>query len=411
MADAMKPWYTSDDLINAVKRKISFPISQNTFTEDEILAFANEEMMISQVPSVLSFHEEYFVYSQVVALEANKSRYPIPERAIGMRLRDLFWKDEQNSLYEMVRVSSEDKAFYQDSTDLNTLTYKYYLEGNDVVLTPNVKAVPSGSLVFYYFIRPNQLVRNERAAIINAFAQSITVNNASVVAGDTVTINDIVYTAVAGAPSTNEFQIGGTSIATATNLNNAINTNAVITSNNGSPSTNILTLTYKNSKIVVTTSNALAFVIPTTESLQFNSVPANIVSGAIIDFLQTKPGHRIRSFDVEIPSNAVSGNIISFTAGTVPTDIVFGDYICLANEAIIPYLPPDLHNVLAERTGARILAAIGDEAGLTAINTKIQDMEVRQGTLLDNRVEGSNAKITNRKSLLHFGRMGWRRRY
>ena len=27
------PWYTSEDLINSIKRKISFPISQNTFSD------------------------------------------------------------------------------------------------------------------------------------------------------------------------------------------------------------------------------------------------------------------------------------------------------------------------------------------------------------------------------------------
>jgi len=77
-----KPWLTSDDLIAAVKRKIALPISQITFTESDILDFANEEMAISQVPSVMSFHEEYFVTEITADLEANKSRYPIPDRAI-----------------------------------------------------------------------------------------------------------------------------------------------------------------------------------------------------------------------------------------------------------------------------------------------------------------------------------------
>jgi hypothetical protein len=58
------PWMTSDDLLESVKRKISFPSSQSTFTDADILAFANEELMISQVPSVMSFHEEYLSRSK-----------------------------------------------------------------------------------------------------------------------------------------------------------------------------------------------------------------------------------------------------------------------------------------------------------------------------------------------------------
>ncbi|NBX74721.1 MAG: hypothetical protein EBQ89_10570 [Alphaproteobacteria bacterium] len=87
-----------------------------------------------------------------------------------------------------------------------------------------------------------------------------------------------------------------------------------------------------------------------------------------------------------------------------------GDYICLANESIIPQIPPDLHTVLAERTAARILAAIGDQAGLAVANQKIAEMELRQGNVLDQRVEGAPEKITARHSLLRYGKMGVRRR-
>ena len=48
-----KPYFTSADIVEAVKRKIAFPIDQVTFTSNAILSFVNEEMMISQVPSVL----------------------------------------------------------------------------------------------------------------------------------------------------------------------------------------------------------------------------------------------------------------------------------------------------------------------------------------------------------------------
>jgi hypothetical protein len=92
------------------------------------------------------------------------------------------------------------------------------------------------------------------------------------------------------------------------------------------------------------------------------------------------------------------------------TNIQIGDYACVANECIIPQIPPDLHNTLAERTAARILAAIGDTEGLQASNAKLQEIETRQGTILDDRVEGSPQKITARHSLLRYGKMGTRKR-
>src|SRR5271165_4150777 len=132
------PWYTSDDIISSIQRKISFPISQNTFTNSDILQFANEEMLIAQVPSVMRYHEEYFVANLSVPLIQNVSRYEIPNRAIGMKLRDIFWQDPQGNLFEMTRVSANDAAFFQRNVGANTEIAKYYFEGNFIVLTPIV---------------------------------------------------------------------------------------------------------------------------------------------------------------------------------------------------------------------------------------------------------------------------------
>src|SRR5258706_10131324 len=96
-----KPWLTSNELIASVQRKIAFPLSQVTFSRNDILAFANDEMMVSQVPSVLQYHEEYFVHSVNVPLKTGVSRYPIPNRAIGMRLRDVKWADNAGNMFDM----------------------------------------------------------------------------------------------------------------------------------------------------------------------------------------------------------------------------------------------------------------------------------------------------------------------
>lgn len=406
-----KPWFTSSDLIEAIKRKISFPISQVTFTEDDLLAFANEEMMISQVPSVLSYHEEYFVTTLTVPLLARQNKYPIPERAIGMKLRDIFWSDQSGNLFEMTRINSEDRAFFQQNLGATQAIHKFYLEGNNVVLTPSLIDNPTGSLVFVYFLRPNQLVTNDQAAIINYFTETLTVDNTNIVAGDTITIEDQIFTAVSGSPSANEFQIGGTSIATANNIVTAINTNGILIANNGSPSTAVISLKYTDLSFEISTSNSLGLSILETQGIEFDQIPSRFTDGALVDFLQTRPGHKTRAIDIKIPVGAISTNSIEFIPDTVPEDLVIGDYVCLANECIIPQIPSDLHTGLAERTCARILASLGDKQGLDDSNAKIAEIESRQGTLLDNRVEGAPQKITARHSLLRFNKMGVRRRF
>ena len=112
------------------------PIAQNLFSEDDILKFANEEMAISQIPSILEMHEEYLVTTKLVALTSTQPRYSIPDRAIGMKLRDPFWQDNYGNIFQMSQVTEEDKAFFQRSIGANQAIHKYYIEGNDVVLAP-----------------------------------------------------------------------------------------------------------------------------------------------------------------------------------------------------------------------------------------------------------------------------------
>jgi len=408
---ATTPWVTSNKLIEAVKRNFSVPIAQGLLTTDDILAFANEEMMISQVPSILQFHEEFFVYKDEIPLVSTQVRYPIPERAIGMRLRDIFYKDSSGNLVEMERINADDKAYFQDSWGYNGYLKRYYIENNTIVLAPEQTASPTGTLLISYFLRPNQLVADEQAAVSNAFSKQLTIDNTTLVAGNTISIGSKTFTAVAGSPAALEFQIGANSITTATNLTVAINTDGTYSANNGSPSTNIITVEYQDQSVVFNTNNTNAVQISTKLGVKFNNIPSNITNLAYIDFLQTRPGHKTYVFKKQVPNNGISGSYIYFDSGVVPSEFVPGDYICLENECIIPQIPTDLHISLIQRTGNRIMAAIGDQIGLQNSDKKLSEIETRQGTLIDNRVEGSTPKITARRGLLNLTKMGYRRRF
>lgn len=158
-------YYTTDTLIEAIKRKAMLPQNQVTFTVADFLAFANEELKIGIAPSVLSMHEEYYVFPQTVPLVMNKTSYEIPYRALGGKLRDVFYRNEQGSLIEMSRISPDDKSIYQQSSLVSSYIF-YYIEGNSIVLSPPVNQTPTGSLIFTFFIRPNDLVVEDRVAII-----------------------------------------------------------------------------------------------------------------------------------------------------------------------------------------------------------------------------------------------------
>lgn len=163
----MSIYLTSDTLIESIKRRASIPSNQVTFLDADFLAFANEEMMVGLVPSILSVHEEYFVWSEEVPLVSGVSQYAIPYRAIGQKLRDVFYKDSNGNLFEMTRISPDNKSFFQGSQVISQLT-TYYIQGNNIVMTPDVGTSATGSLVLTYYLRPSELVAESRVGIISS---------------------------------------------------------------------------------------------------------------------------------------------------------------------------------------------------------------------------------------------------
>jgi hypothetical protein len=531
MANA-KPYLTTDDLIASIKRRISFPLSQNTFQYSDLVAFLNEEMQLSAVPTVKEEHEEYFVYKQTVELVTGVSRYEIPYRAIGMALRDVKYSDSSGNFYDMTRIAPDDKAFFQQSNGSNQTVSKYYLEGNELVLTPLVQAGASGKLNFFIFLRPNALVKNDRAAFINHFEKNIVVsNNSNIQPGDKILITtgpqtptpvNYYFTAVNSSAQTissvsiagivttanahnlplnesfsitlsgvstvvgeadingtydaisisaNEFSINLPSIATprtggsysvknqfvidatanntAANLRNAISS-VSIPKLVATVATNTINITYydigngfnalkglnntSSSGFTIDNQNLSVSFTMETNGVQTAGFKTDYINPETqqtealfgvnkkVDFLQTNPGHRTYTYDVDIVS--IDGAVAKFPISQLQTylnnssggvlafyNIKVGDYVCLANECIIPQIPPELHSALAERAASRVLAAIGDVQGYQISMAKIQEMDKKQETLIGSRVEGSVPKVFNRYSLLRLGKSRFRRRY
>lgn len=388
---------TSSDLVSTIKLNSAFPLSQVTYSDEDLLKFANHELFLAQVPSVLQYHEDYFSYRENVPLKINKSRYDIPYRAIGQKIYDVYYRDPNagGHLRKLSRIDSADKAFFQFNNNGYITPAHYYFEANQVCLTTDIGEGITGELVFVYYLRPNNLVLDSRAAVCENFTREITINNTNIVAGDTLAVGGLRF--IAGT----DFAIGANSTITATNLNTAINTEGT---NISTVTGDVVTVFYSELSTSVTSSNSTGIIIDVLQGIQFDQVPENIKNGSLVDFLKKKGGHRTYTFDIKLGRNVVSSNIIKFPVANIPEDFEAEDYICSQFECIIPQIPSDLHSLLAERTVARILEAQGDMQGLQAANAKIGDMESRQATMMQNRAEGSPRKVFNRNSLLRYGK-------
>lgn len=435
---SVKPYLTSDSLVESVKLRMMFPLSQETFTYSDILKIANEEMMINAVPQVKQAHEEYFVFPVIVPLVNGIAKYEIPYRSLGMALRDLFYSDTSGNYTKMTRTAPEDKAFFQNSSGNNLATDTYYIEGNNIVLSSQIVSGATGSIIFSIYLRPNFLVRDDRACTIQNYVKYITVaDNSAISVGDQIIIvtgnqtqspTSVTLTATSGSPTDGEFLIGGTAAITAANINTAL-TNAGVSGFSTSVSTNNVILSYTDITTTFFTGNTTAFAIDLdTTSIKFDQLPSTYrepdtdvtsdlyLQGGLVDFLQTNAGHCTYAYDVEI-LEIMSGNIAKFsttslqgymnnnTGGTLAFfPIKVGDYICPQNECIIPQIPSELHYALAERAASFILQAIGDQEGYMRSEKRIQQMNEAQASLIDSRITGSVPKVFNPNSLLRSGK-------
>ena len=304
MSDAL----TSDLLVESIKRRASVPESQSTFTKNDFLEFANEEMRLGIVPSIMSLHEDYLLYEIDVPLENGKDEYTIPSRAVGNKLRDVQHKRSDGSYSEMVRGSIGDRFDEYGSSSVNNLR-KYYIKNNKVVLEQGSGSSLDGSITMVFYIKPSRLVQEDRVGVITG-----------------------------------------------------INT--------------------------------------TTGQIVLSEIPDNFNTSVKYDFYKAESPHSILSIDLSATNLNTTTNTITFSPGNVPSDLAIGDHVALSGECMIPQVPNELQVMLAQMVACRVLESQGDAQGLQLALTKLQQMEVAAGMIIDNRVDDSPQKIVNRHGLV-----------
>jgi len=159
---------TTNGLLKSIKRRAMVPTSQDTFTDADLIDIMNEEITIGIVPVILQQKDEYLIFQEERLIIPEVSNYAVPERALFNKLREVSYKldDQGGTEYEMTQIAVDDKYTYLINAVENSNWRRFYMEGGDLVLFPKVSVSPRGSLVFYYYMRPNMLVPDAEVATI-----------------------------------------------------------------------------------------------------------------------------------------------------------------------------------------------------------------------------------------------------
>lgn len=156
--------YTTDRLLDSIRRGITMPSNQVRFDDDDLLALADEETEAVILPMLLGIRQDFLVKQKDVPLVAEQARYKIPYRAVGRKLRDLKLANSDGVVIRNIPLI--------DQKDRNTYTPEvsgdpraYTIEGEYVVMLPT-PAEANQSLQMFYELAPSRLVATDQAGTI-----------------------------------------------------------------------------------------------------------------------------------------------------------------------------------------------------------------------------------------------------
>lgn len=310
--------YTSDELVAAVKVLGKFPNATST-TAVNVLQHLSSVLQTVMAPAILNVREEYYVTPTRMATIAGTSKYRLPARAMGSKLRDVYLvRDGQRvALREMNR---DDLSRYGTTSGSPG---SYYIDGNNLVLIP----VPDSTdtiIEYSFYFRPSDLVPvadTRRVAAVDVPNSTVTLDSAAPAGWGTGT--------------------------------------------------------------------GLAFDIhswrPSFEVKAWNMTSTGGISGTTMVF--------------DGPLDGGANNADGFKGNLA---VVEDDYICLAGEAAIPYLPRDFHPTLVRGACMRISESDGD-AKMAQLHGAIFGSELK--TVLE--VIGGNRVDSRSKALAGDGAVIW----
>ena len=143
------------ELISALKIHGSFPTSNDLFSDADFLSLYNHQLLAEITPLMLKLNEEYFLQSKDFTIAAG-STYRIPTRAIGSKIRTLFYVDGSGNQSSLARLFEEDRPSNASG---------FYMLRNSIELSNDYT---SGTLRMKYLARPSSLVLTTACAQISS---------------------------------------------------------------------------------------------------------------------------------------------------------------------------------------------------------------------------------------------------
>ena len=149
--------YTTQTLLDRIAVKAALPAGQETYTPEEILDLANQEILSTILPEILRTREDYYLTSEIIETSDSVELYDMPERAIAGKVNDVQLVDDNNKVIRSLPRITTAQITETDSGEVRA----FYFQGAYIGLHP----APSSphKLKVSYYARPSSLVLPSKA--------------------------------------------------------------------------------------------------------------------------------------------------------------------------------------------------------------------------------------------------------
>jgi len=148
--------YSINSLLTSVKQRAMNASNQNLLTDSDIVRIASEELQGTILPYIESVKQEYYVTNQDQPYVSGTTKYNMPQRATGTKLRDVMLVDNQGNEVLLNYVNEEDmkSSWAYAPYQFGFVVTDYSI---NLVLGNNLGSGTYSFVRMKYFRRPNTL--------------------------------------------------------------------------------------------------------------------------------------------------------------------------------------------------------------------------------------------------------------
>lgn len=163
--------WTTDMLVEAVKRKVQAPSGGYQLTDTQILAIAFEATTKRYVPLIRGVHEDFFTTSARYAIVSGTASYRLPPRASSTTIKQVVIIDNTSGRAMPVPRQPVSQG-YRGLGRQSATPWFYVIEGAQLRLVGTPTTSSNYTLAVYYQRRPSQYVLLAQSSVVGTASTS-----------------------------------------------------------------------------------------------------------------------------------------------------------------------------------------------------------------------------------------------